>query len=113
MIHLSQAAIREVSRLKSKHPSQNPLFRLGVAAGGCSGLYYTIALETTATDRDQVHECDGIQVAIDHESCQYIKDLTIDYSEDLMGGAFRFHNPQATSNCSCGHSFSVEDSSLS
>jgi iron-sulfur cluster assembly accessory protein len=112
MIHLSQSAIREVSRLKSKHPTDNPLFRLGVAAGGCSGFYYTMALDTIVTESDRVYECDGIQVAVNAESLTYIRELKIDYSEDLMGGGFRFHNPQANSNCGCGHSFSVEDSGL-
>ena len=109
MIHLSKAAIHEVSRLKSKHDSENPFFRLGVAAGGCSGFYYTMGLESTVSDRDHVHYCDGIQVVVDNESSKYIRELTIDYSEDLMGGGFRFKNPQAISSCSCGHSFSVQD----
>lgn len=112
MINLSQAAIREVSRLKSKHPTENALFRLGVAAGGCSGFYYTMALDDTVTDRDRVYDCNGIQVVVNAESLKYISDLTIDYSEDLMGGGFRFQNPQASSNCGCGHSFSVADSEL-
>lgn len=115
MIHLSQAAIREVSRLKSKHPTttdENPFFRLGVAAGGCSGFYYTMVLDPIVTELDRVYECDGIQVVVNAESLKYISELKIDYSEDLMGGGFRFHNPQAKSNCGCGHSFSVEDSSL-
>lgn len=109
MIHLSQAAIREVIRLRSKQPSQNALFRLGVTPGGCSGLSYTIAFVTEMTEQDQIQECDGIQVVVDRESLKSISNLSIDYSEDLMGGGFRFHNPQATAHCSCGHSFSVAD----
>jgi iron-sulfur cluster assembly accessory protein len=109
MIHLSQAAIREVIRLKSKQPSQNALFRLGVTPGGCSGLSYTIAFDSHVTEQDQVQECDGIQVVVDSQSLKSIGNLSIDYSEDLMGGGFRFHNPQASTHCSCGHSFSVAD----
>lgn len=112
MIHLSQAAIREVSRLKSKQPGENSLFRLGVAAGGCCGFYYTMTFDRTVTERDRVYEFDRLQIVVNLESLKYISDLTIDYSEDLMGGGFRFHNPQANSNCGCGHSFSVENSGL-
>lgn len=112
MIHLSQAASREVTRLKSKHKSQNSLFRLGVAAGGCSGFYYTMAFDNTVTEQDRVYDCDGIPVVVNSESLKYISELTIDYSEDLMGGGFRFHNPQATSSCGCGHSFKVLDPGL-
>lgn len=109
MIHLSQAAIREVIRLKSKQPSQNAMFRLGVTPGGCAGLSYTMTFVTQINDQDQVQECDGIQVVVDSESLKSISNLSIDYSEDLMGGGFRFHNPQATAHCSCGHSFSLTD----
>ncbi len=107
MIHLSPSAVREVTRMKSKHQNPNVFLRLGVERGGCSGLYYTLALDDALKPDDQIYNCSGLQVAIAALSLNYIAHLTLDYSEDLMGGSFRFHNPQATANCSCGHSFST------
>jgi iron-sulfur cluster assembly protein len=114
MINLSPAAINEISRLKSKQPS-NVLFRLRVKSGGCADWFYDLAFDTTVksdSDRleqstDQIVELHDIRVVIDPETLKYINGLSIDYSEDLMGGAFRFNNPQATSTCSCGNSFSI------
>ncbi|MBE9232797.1 MAG: HesB/IscA family protein [Cuspidothrix sp.] len=106
MIHLSSAAIQEIERLKAKQPTYI-LFRLRVKSGGCADLFYDLAFDTTVQSQDQVLELHDIHVVIDSQSLNYINGLLIDYSEDLMGGAFRFHNPQAISTCSCGNSFSI------
>ncbi|MBD1216985.1 MAG: HesB/IscA family protein [Aphanizomenon sp.] len=106
MIYLSPAAINEIERLKSKQPS-NILFRLRVKSGGCADWFYDLAFDTTVQPQDQVLELQNLCVIIDPESLNYINELSLDYSEDLMGGGFRFHNPQATSTCSCGNSFSI------
>ncbi|MDB9307388.1 iron-sulfur cluster assembly accessory protein [Aphanizomenon sp. CS-733/32] len=106
MIHFSPTAINEIGRLKSQQPSDT-LFRLRVKSGGCADLFYDLAFDATVQPQDQVLEFHDIPVIIDPESLNYINGLSIDYSEDLMGGGFRFHNPQATSICSCGNSFSI------
>ena len=106
MIYLSPAAINEIERLKSKQQS-NILFRLRVKSGGCADWFYDLAFDTTVQPQDQVLELQNLCVIIDPESLNYINELSLDYSEDLMGGGFRFHNPQATSTCSCGNSFSI------
>ncbi|WP_315791618.1 iron-sulfur cluster assembly accessory protein [Fischerella sp. JS2] len=107
MIHLSPAAVSEIKRLKSKQQQPNPLFRLTVKLGGCSGWYYDMCFDEIASSGDRTFECEGIQVVIDAESFNYVNGLTIDYSEDLMGGAFRFYNPQANASCGCGNSFAI------
>ncbi|WP_449419350.1 HesB/IscA family protein [Phormidium nigroviride] len=109
MIHLNKPAAIEVIRLKSKHPNPNALFRLGVESSGCCGLSYTMAFDETLNPDDLVYESEGIQVAINPEQLKYVNGLTLDYSEDLMGGGFRFHNPNASQNCSCGNSFSLRE----
>jgi iron-sulfur cluster assembly protein len=106
MIHLSSAAIQEIERLKAKQPT-GVLFRLQIKSGGCADLFYDLAFDTKLQSQDQVLELHDIHVVIDSQSLNYINGLSIDYSEDLMGGAFRFHNPQAISTCSCGNSFSI------
>jgi iron-sulfur cluster assembly accessory protein len=109
MIYLSKTAAQEVKRLKSKNPNSNVVFRLGVEAIGCSGLSYTMAFDGAPTPADTVCESEGIIIAIDPQHLKYLNELTIDYSEDLMGGGFRFDNPNAAQSCSCGNSFSAKE----
>lgn len=106
MIHLSQAAVSEIGRLQSKQ-QPNILFRLTIKPGGCSDWFYDMSFDEATKFGDQVFDLSGIQVVIDTESLNYINGLTLDYSEDLMGGGFRFHNPLAIATCGCGNSFSI------
>lgn len=112
MLHLSTAAVQEIQRLLSKQQNSNSLFRLQIQSGGCSDLFYDMRFDSTVTPNDQVYECNGISVVVDCQSWNYITDLTIDYSEDLMGGGFRFHNQNAIAVCGCGNSFSVTSPSV-
>ncbi|SRR5579883_2818030 len=105
MIHLSRAAVSEIKRLKAKQP--NSLFRLAVKPGGCSGWFYDMTFDDTIEVSDHVFESQGIQVLIDADSLKYLDGLQLDYSEDLMGGGFRFYNPQVSQTCGCGNSFSM------
>lgn len=107
MIQFSPAAIAEVSRIKSKQPNSQAVFRLGIKPGGCADFYYTMALDETIAPEDQVQPCGNFRVVIDAESLRYLDGVKIDYTEDLMGGGFRFNNPNALSHCGCGNSFSM------
>jgi iron-sulfur cluster assembly accessory protein len=107
MIYLSPSAANEIKRLRSKQSNPDILFRLQVQAGGCSGLFYNTTFDEAVMEGDRVYNCNGISVVVDAQSLSYVSDLTLDYSEDLMGGGFRFHNPQAIASCGCGNSFSV------
>lgn len=109
MIHLSQTAINEVQRMKAKHPAMGVLLRLGIQPGGCADFYYTLSLDEQVAAADRVINCEGIQIVVDAQSWKYLNGLNLDYSEDLMGGGFRFHNPNATNSCGCGNSFSVDE----
>ncbi|MCT7950216.1 iron-sulfur cluster assembly accessory protein [Ancylothrix sp. C2] len=107
MINLSKTAQLEINRLKSKQANPSAKFRLGVQPGGCAGFYYTMELDEVVREDDQLWECNGVQVLVNAESLPYVNGLNVDYSEDLMGGGFRFNNPNAAQSCSCGHSFSL------
>lgn len=109
MIQLSPSAVKEIQRLLSKQNNPNLVFRLQVQSGGCSGLLYNMSFDEAIACDDFVFHCTGIRVVVDATSCNYVKDLRLDYSEDLMGGGFRFHNPQAIDSCGCGNSFSVSE----
>ncbi|MFM7427475.1 MAG: HesB/IscA family protein [Elainella sp.] len=110
MIHLSQAAAQEVQRMRSKSANPDALFRLGIQSGGCAEFYYTLELADSASPDDQILQSEGIPIAVDSQSLPYLIGLNLDYSEDLMGGGFRFHNPNATSSCGCGNSFAITSS---
>ncbi|MBD2104986.1 iron-sulfur cluster assembly accessory protein [Leptolyngbya sp. FACHB-261] len=107
MINLTPAAAREVKRLKARFEDPATGLRLGVQNSGCSGMSYTMNFDSEARPDDVVYDCEGIRVVVDAASLSHINGLTLDYSEDLMGGGFRFHNPQATHSCGCGSSFST------
>ncbi len=111
MIQLSPAAANEIKRLKLKQP-QNVLFRLAIKPGGCSGWFYDMSFDETVKVSDRIFDLNGIQLVVDAESLKYIDGLTVDYSEDLMGGGFRFQNPQANAICGCGNSFDLHQDSL-
>ena len=107
MIQLSQAAAQEIQRIQAKSTNPNALLRLVALAGGCADLYYSLSLSAQPETGDQVLACQGIQIAVAAQSWPDLDGLHLDYSEDLMGGGFRFNNPNATSICGCGNSFSV------
>jgi iron-sulfur cluster assembly accessory protein len=110
MIYLSSAAAREILRLRSKRePNEDLLFRLGVQPSSCLPLAYTMNFDHIRHLDDQLYECEGIQIVVNQESLSYLDGLSLDYSEDLMGGGFRFHNPNAIQTCGCGNSFAVTD----
>ncbi len=109
MIRLSTTAANEVKRLQSKHlNAHNGALRVNIQSKGCAGLSYELCFAEAIQADDRVFECDNIQVVVNRNSLAYVDGLTLDYSEDLMGGSFRFHNPNAKQTCSCGHSFAVE-----
>ena len=107
MIELSQGARSEIRRLKSKQLPSNIFVRLAVKPGGCSGWFYDMSFDEAVKVDDRLVDCHGIQILIDAASLNYINGLIVDYSEDLMGGGFRFYNKSAIATCGCGNSFST------
>ncbi len=80
--------------------------RVAVEGGGCSGFQYEIALDEPSED-DLVLEGAGERVVVDSVSLPFLADATIDFSEELIGARFVIDNPNATSSCGCGTSFSI------
>ncbi|MEO0914376.1 MAG: iron-sulfur cluster insertion protein ErpA [Pseudomonadota bacterium] len=81
--------------------------RVAVEGGGCSGFQYEIKLEEQAAEDDLVLEGDGQRVLIDPVSLPFLADAEIDYTQELIGARFVINNPNATSSCGCGTSFSI------
>lgn len=107
-ISIGQNAAKEIARIKLSCQQPNSLVRLKIKTGGCSGLFYVLELESQKSPGDRQYEIGEICLVVDPQSDCYLQDLKIDYSEDLMGGGFRFQNSQARETCSCGLSFAVE-----
>ena len=84
--------------------------RVAVKGGGCSGFQYVFEIVEKANDDDQVFEKEDCRVIIDKNSLQFLEGAEIDYSEELIGSSFKINNPNATSSCGCGTSFSFSPS---
>ncbi|MBF9049741.1 iron-sulfur cluster assembly accessory protein [Roseobacter sp. HKCCD9010] len=80
--------------------------RVAVEGGGCSGFQYEIKLDEPAED-DLVLEGEGQKVVVDSVSLPFLADAVIDFSEELIGARFTIENPNASSSCGCGTSFSM------
>ena len=83
------------------------MLRLAVTGGGCSGFQYNFAVDDARTEEDLVLEKDGATVLIDPVSLDFLQGAEIDFTDDLIGQAFKVNNPNATASCGCGTSFSV------
>lgn len=107
VITLTDAAVNEVKRLINVQGIEEGGLRLGVKGGGCSGLSYTINFDDKIGQYDQVYDINGVKVIIDAKSAIYLHGTQLDYQKDLMGGNFKFLNPNANKTCGCGESFSA------
>ncbi|MFC4670391.1 HesB/IscA family protein [Seohaeicola nanhaiensis] len=85
---------------------QGKALRIAVEGGGCSGFQYDIQLDTPADD-DLVLEGQGEKVVVDSISLPFLSNATIDFADELIGARFVIENPNATSSCGCGTSFSM------
>lgn len=86
---------------------QDQSLRVAVEGGGCSGFQYEISLADGSANDDLVLEKDGIRVLIDPVSLPFLSNATIDYVTEVIGARFIVDNPNATSSCGCGTSFSL------
>ena len=86
---------------------QSKCLRVAVEGGGCSGFQYDIRLEEGESENDTVLKKFGAKVVIDPVSLDFLAGATIDFSEEIIGAKFVVQNPNATSSCGCGTSFSV------
>ncbi len=86
--------------------SQGKALRVAVSGGGCSGFQYEITLDAPVED-DLVLEKDGEKVVVDATSLPFLAGATIDFTDELIGARFAIDNPNASSSCGCGTSFSI------
>lgn len=108
MIHISAAAEAELKRRLDLQPKSQAFVRVGVESGGCAAWYYTLQSGTQLSSDDTKIHCSSFQVVVAKDYLPWLNGLSIDYSEDLMGGSFRFANPNAARTCGCGSSFTLD-----
>jgi iron-sulfur cluster insertion protein len=107
LLEFSDSAVRKLKDLQAEEQKPNLMLRVSVYGGGCSGFQYTFSLEEELNPVDRVVEKDGATLVIDQMSYQYLTGSTVDYVEGLEGAMFVVNNPNATSTCGCGASFSI------
>jgi iron-sulfur cluster assembly accessory protein len=105
-VTLSDRAARRIADIL-KAEAQPVALRLAVTGGGCSGFQYNFALDDAQLDEDTVVEKNGAKVLIDPVSLDFLAGSEIDFTDDLIGQAFKVNNPNATASCGCGTSFTV------
>lgn len=104
---ITPSASQRVQTLIKMEGKPNLMLRLSVSGGGCSGFQYGITLDDQVNEDDIVTEQHGTKVVVDQTSLDLLAGTEVDFVEDLMGASFQFRNPNATSTCGCGSSFSV------
>jgi iron-sulfur cluster assembly 1 len=111
VINIKPKAMQRLRELREKEKSDSLVLRMGVRNGGCSGLSYVMDFST----EDEIQEDDVVdeyakeklKCVVDAKSMLYLYGLELDYSDELIGGGFKFFNPNAEESCGCGSSFGV------
>ena len=109
-ITLSEKAAGEIKKIVAEQglPTGETRLRVGVKGGGCSGFSYMLDLtEEPKGEMDEEMESSGVKILVDMKSYLYLNGTEIDFKDEVMGRGFVFKNPNATSSCGCGSSFSA------
>jgi iron-sulfur cluster insertion protein len=105
-VTVTPRAAKQIARIVAAE-ERPMMLRLAVTGGGCAGFQYNFALDDSRADDDLAIEQGGITVLIDSTSLEFLRGAELDYVDDMIGAAFKVNNPNATSSCGCGTSFSV------
>jgi iron-sulfur cluster assembly accessory protein len=106
LIKLTTSAAQKVTALLNRQGRPQGVLRVAVVGGGCSGLQYKMDLQDGPANRDILVETGGVRVVVDPKSALYVTGSELDYLDALDGG-FKVKNPNASTSCSCGESFSA------
>lgn len=106
-LNFSDSAARKVKELIDEEGDQSLMLRVFITGGGCSGFQYGFTFDQQEGEGDTVVVNQGVKLLIDPMSIQYLMGADIDYTEGLEGAQFVIRNPNATTTCGCGSSFSA------
>ena len=106
MIKLTDSAVEKLRDLLAEENNPDLKLRTFVQGGGCSGMQYGFTFDEITNEDDWEEDHEGVKILTDSMSATYLDGAQIDYKEDLMGASFSIANPNATTTCGCGSSFS-------
>lgn len=106
LVRLTPDAGAKVAALIARE-GQGDLLRIAISGGGCNGLSYKMKFTGEPRRGDIIVRSAGVPVVVDSKTALYLKGTVLDYSHQMVGGGFKFSNPNAKASCSCGESFSV------
>ena len=106
-LNFSTAAAVRVKELLKEEDNDSLMLRVYISGGGCSGFQYGFTFDEKVGEGDTVVENEGVKLLVDPMSFQYLSGAEIDYSEGMEGAQFVIRNPNASTTCGCGSSFSV------
>lgn len=106
-VDLTDAARTQARKLIQQRNGIDPVLKLSVSSGGCSGLMYDLEWVAAAGDKDKVFTFGDVDVAVDRKSYLFLNGIVLDFEDTLVRSGFVFHNPAAKRSCSCGESFTV------
>ncbi len=105
---VTDAAVAKATELLAASGKDGAAIRVFVKSGGCSGYQYGMAIDDRRLEGDREFEERGVHMVVDPRSWPLLAGSEVDYVENMMGGGFSVHNPNATSSCGCGHSFRTD-----
>lgn len=106
LISLTPDAGVKVNELMERE-EKGPYLRIKITGGGCNGLSYKMKFVKDGKENDILVQSSGKSVLVDSKTALYLRGTTLDYSSKLVGGGFKFINPNAKASCSCGESFNL------
>ena len=106
-IFITKKAAKRLKAVMTAEGKSDYFLRMSVDSGGCSGMNYKMDFDNNQEDYDKIFVQHGLTVVCDLKSWLYLKDITVDYSDDMLNGGFKIENPNAERTCGCGTSFSA------
>ena len=106
VIEVTDKAATKIRQLAEKQGAE-PVLRVRVVAGGCSGFSYDLSFDTQTESDHVVPAADGVCVLVDEKSAPIVEGSTLEFNDALLGGGLKMLNPRAVHECACGESFSI------
>lgn len=104
---VTPAAFKRIAEILQEEGNPALMLRISISGGGCSGFQYGFTFDDTQAEDDLVIVADGVKVLVDAVSLPFLAGAEVDFVEEMIGASFQVRNPNATSKCGCGSSFSV------
>ncbi len=107
VLNISESAAKRLAKLIEAEGDDGLMLRITVSGGGCSGFQYGFSFDSKTAPEDKVFERDGVKVVTDDASLDLLAGSEVDFKDELVGAYFAVNNPNASSSCGCGTSFSI------